>query len=125
MTDRYLMHLWSKAVRAEKGEYCRNPECGNLGHSTHHIVKRRYRVLRYDVKNGLPLCAMCHPIADRNVAWALSLIPAGDREYLTEMGIYTLPEWLSLNHITRDEFLEQEAAELKRIIAGEAKGCRT
>jgi len=116
VTDRYLTTLWSKAVRTLKGEYCRNPECSELAQGTHHIIKRRYRVLRYDVKNGIPLCMRCHPIADRSAPWALTLIPREDADYLTQMSVYTLPEWLSINHQTRDEFLEQEADELKRII---------
>ena len=116
MTDRYLMQLWSRAVRAQKGSYCNNPECRRPASGTHHIIKRRYRVLRYDVRNGLPLCSACHPMADRNSAWALSLISEDDREYLAEMGRYTLPEWLQFTGETRAEFLESEAAELKRII---------
>ena len=120
MTDRYLMTLWSKAVRAQKGIMCRNPECMNPAHGTHHIIKRRYRVLRYDARNGLPLCLVCHPIADRNSAWALSLITEEDREYLEEMGMWNLQDWLATSKQTRDEFLKQEADELKAIIKGEA-----
>ena len=117
MTDRYLMTLWSKAVRVLKGEVC-NACKSAMAQGTHHIIKRRYRVLRYDVKNGIPLCAHCHPIADRNSAWALSLIPEEDREYLEEMGMWNLQAWLVTSEQSRAEFLEQEADELKAIIAG-------
>ena len=116
MTDRYLCGLWSKAVRILKGDVCVN--CGAPAHSVHHILKRRYIVTRYDVKNGLPLCAVCHRIADRNSEFALSLLDAEDREYLKQMGMYTLKDWLMRTGQSRDEFLAGEADELKSIIRG-------
>lgn len=117
-SDSYLNQLWTKAVAAEKGTMCCNPECANPAGATHHIIKRRYKVLKYDAKNGLPLCAVCHPVADRNSAWALSLVSEEDREYLAEMGKWTLDDWLQHTGQTRDEFLTGEANELKRIIGG-------
>jgi hypothetical protein len=115
-SDSYLNQLWTKAVRVQKGEMCCNPECRNPATGTHHLIKRRYKVLKYDVKNGLPLCSVCHPIADRNSAWALSLVSEEDREYLGELGKFTLDDYLAYMGKTRDEFLAGEAAELKRII---------
>lgn len=118
MTDRWLMDLWSRAVRAIKGDQCFNPECSRPAHSIHHIIKRRYRVLRCDVKNGIPLCVVCHPKADRNAAFVLDMISEGDRAYLADMGVHTLKDWLTKTCQTREEFLQGEADELKDIIRG-------
>ena len=117
MTERYLDHLWSQAVRAQKGERCAN--CGNPAGGVHHLIKRRYKVLRWDLRNGVPLCAVCHPIADRNSAWALLLVDREDREYLAQVGMYNLQDWLQIHKLTRDEFLRGEADDLKRVIKGE------
>ena len=116
MTDRYLQGQWSKGVRATKGEICLH--CGNPAHSCHHIIKRRYMVLRYDMKNGIPLCSTCHRVADRNTGFALGLIDVEDAEYLNQMGMHTLKDWLMLTHQTRDEFLKGCADELKAAING-------
>ena len=116
MTDRYMQILWSKAVRAVWGEECANPECSNPAHSCHHVIKRRHTVTRYDAQNGLPLCIVCHPIADRNTAFAMQLLPEGSREYLSDLGMYTLKDWLKHTKQTRDEFMLLCADELKDII---------
>ena len=116
MTDKYLCTLWSKAVRAEKGEFCMNPLCGKLAHSTHHIIKRRYMTTRYDTRNGLPLCADCHRIADRNAEFAMRMISDDDREHLADMGMYTLKDWLLITQQTREEFMKFCADDLKEKI---------
>ena len=118
-SDGYLCELWSKAVRVQKGEMCNAPGCVARATGTHHIIKRRYKVLKYDARNGIPLCSICHPMADRNSAWALSLVGESDRLYLEDMGKYTLDDWLTVSRQTRDEFLRGEAEELKRIIGGD------
>ncbi len=118
MTDRHLCKLWSNAVRIQKGVLCSNPMCGKLASGTHHIVKRRYMVTRYDVKNGLPLCPTCHPIADRNSEFAMRMISAEDRDYLADMGMHTLKDWLLITRQSRDEFMQGCADELKAIIKG-------
>ena len=117
MTERYLDHLWSCAVLAQKGERCVN--CGNPAGGVHHIVKRRYKVLRWDVKNGVPLCSICHPIADRSQQFALDMIPEDEREYIRDMSMYVLQDWLRIHGLTRDEFMRGEAEDLKRVIKGE------
>ena len=116
MTDRYLDGLWSKAVRAIKGECCANPMCGKQASGVHHIIKRRYKVTRWDVKNGIPLCPTCHPIADRNTGFALSLITGEDADYLNVQGMHTLKDWLAISQQTREEFMKGCAVELKELI---------
>jgi hypothetical protein len=117
MTDSTLNKLWSRAVRAMRGNYCLS--CGAPAHSCHHIIKRRYIVTKYDATNGIPLCQECHRIADRNSEFALQLVSDSDRLYLKEMGMYTLKDWLMKEGQTRDEFMEIEGEALKLIIQGD------
>jgi hypothetical protein len=119
MTDRYLVDLWSHAVRAQKGERCFNPECSNQASGVHHIIKRRHAVTRYDPINGVPLCSVCHPKADRSQQWALSLIPEHEQEHLMDWSMYTLQEYLKIAKLTRAEWHARTAAMLREIIKGE------
>jgi len=118
MNDRYLCKLWSDACRKINGDMCANPMCGKPAHSVHHVIKRRYLVTRYDPQNGLPLCANCHRIADRNSEFAMRMLPDGSREYLADMGMYTLKDWLAIVQQSRAEFDKQCAQELREIING-------
>ena len=116
MTDSYLMSLWSKAVRVEKGDKCYNPECPNEAHSVHHIIRRGHRLTRFDVKNGLPLCAECHRRAQRSIGWDIDLVPE-DKLYLQERANINIKDWLVRLGMTMKECEKQEAERLKRIIA--------
>ena len=119
MTHGYMLQLWRKAVRIKKGERCCNPECGNMASGCHHLIKVRYRTTAYRAENGIPLCAICHPIADRSPQFALGMISEIDYNFIKQRSIYNLQEWLTINHMSREEFLKSEADELKRIIKGE------
>lgn len=56
---RALEKLWTIAVYEKEGERC--IVCGKPATATHHIIRRRRSLsLKYDVKNGVPLCAGCH-----------------------------------------------------------------
>ena len=57
-----LMKWWRKAVLAVWGDRC--VWCGRKPVECHHIVRRGKAVLRYDWRNGIPLCATCHAEAD-------------------------------------------------------------
>lgn len=55
--------LWSKLVKARAGERCER--CGAVpedprGFHAHHVDGRNNHRLRYDVRNGVALCAACH-----------------------------------------------------------------
>lgn len=50
--------LWSKAILADwyhKCAICRAPKC-----EAHHLVPRQHEATRYDLRNGIALCARCH-----------------------------------------------------------------
>ena len=117
MTDRYLINLWSKAVRAEKGEGCYH--CGAPAHSVHHIIRRRHRLTRYDVVNGIPLCAECHQQAQRSIGWDIDLLPEADKAYLRERANINIKYWLVKLGVSMLEYERFEADKLKRIIKGE------
>lgn len=56
-TDRWLLALWRKAVLARWGNEC--IFCGNNNTDeleAHHIIPKRHRITRYDVRNGVPVC---------------------------------------------------------------------
>ena len=53
-------NLWKERCVEKWGEHC-NCYCGAQAISVHHfIAKSRSNHLRYDVKNGVPICRACH-----------------------------------------------------------------
>jgi 5-methylcytosine-specific restriction endonuclease McrA len=54
---KYLDDLWAKKVK-EIGE-CQRCHTG-INLQAHHIISRANKVLRWDIKNGIPLCARDH-----------------------------------------------------------------
>ena len=66
---RKALKLWAKCVKERDGHVCqlcgaRDGELNDHGKpvilNAHHLVGRRCRALRLDLKNGLTLCAACH-----------------------------------------------------------------
>lgn len=57
------MHAkWRAAVYARRGRAC--ILCGAPATQVHHIIHRSHSaLLRFDVRNGAPLCAACHATA--------------------------------------------------------------
>ena len=50
---------WSKAVKVRDDYTCQM--CGSVsGLNSHHIIGRINYSLRFDLKNGITLCASCH-----------------------------------------------------------------
>ena len=50
--------LWSRAVRDDWAWRC--AVCGNQPCEAHHLVPRQHQGTRYDLTNGISLCAHCH-----------------------------------------------------------------
>jgi Ni,Fe-hydrogenase I cytochrome b subunit len=119
MTDRYLLMLWRKAVLITRDHRCyicdqvTDLEC-------HHFIKRKIRVLRYDWRNGFPLCLACHQLAHISVGYNIIANKMGriNYEYLIEMERYTLKQYLFEKCISRAEWEAGIVKELKSIIAG-------
>ena len=111
-----LRDWWRKAVRKKRGELCYWPGCTQVGSETHHYIKRRYILLKYDAENGIPTCAEHHPLAEtiegrQIVEGILSM------SYLSDIqSTYrTAKDFYQKHGMTRAEFLRDELEELKRI----------
>jgi hypothetical protein len=61
MADR----LWSIAVRGDWGNKC--AVCGAGKCEAHHLVPRQHEATRYELRNGVCLCAHCHQF-DRDLS---------------------------------------------------------
>ncbi len=105
-----LLTLWREKVKRIRGNRC--ARCGNTPVECHHAVHRSRKVLAWDYRNGIPLCAECHLWAHtlEGSEWVLDQL---DREYLTAMDRFDLSQWCAQNGITKDEFRQQKKAELK------------
>jgi len=118
ISDGRLMSLWRKAVLAHNGHRCLL--CGMTGDDNlqcHHIVKRRRKFLRYDYRNGVPLCVGCHQFAHTK---------AGDMELMRRFRHYqycadneqiVIKDWLLRQGKTEAEWLLEIKQELLDIIA--------
>ncbi len=54
--------IWSKAIR-ERDKVCQMVGCNNVSEHSHHIFSRKIKSLRYNLLNGIGLCAECHDYA--------------------------------------------------------------
>jgi hypothetical protein len=89
------------------------------GVECHHIVKRRRLLLRYDWRNGIPLCPDCHRELDsiKGRAWISRVVPWHD--FLSDMERVTIKEYLAVMGLTDDEWRRKMLAELKAKCAEE------
>ena len=60
----HLHILWAKQVKDRDGWRCQlcGKNCGKLGgHAhAHHIMRKQSTFMRYNIENGITLCAGCH-----------------------------------------------------------------
>jgi hypothetical protein len=116
MTDRYLMTLWRHAVLAEHN--CRCFMCGMPYIDIlecHHIVRRANRVLRWDWRNGVPLCSTHHKWAHTNQGrrGIEEMLGKAHMDYLDKYERVTIKDYLIDNGLSRAEFEKQLSEELK------------
>ena len=78
--------LWSKKVRERDGKCKRCGRKPPYQLQAHHIRPRGRSMTRYDLSNGITLCANCHTLQDYAVhrssnqeAWLVAII--GQKEY--------------------------------------------
>lgn len=115
--DSNMIFLWRKAVLKKNGHRCFL--CGkDYGLDCHHIVKSRNKILRYDYRNGVPVCNFgCHQkldsIAGRKM---LEEFRPFDIIHVTEFEKMTFKDYLLSKGMTEREFLEEKKKELNRII---------
>jgi hypothetical protein len=111
--DGTLQAYWRKAVLKEWHYHC--ALCGTSDNlQCHHIVKRLYKVLRNDWRNGIALCVKCHGEFHAGVCQ----LPPLDLGYLRER-MMPFPQYLVEHGMSEAEFSHLMLADLKRKI-GEA-----
>ncbi len=115
-SDGYIQSLWRKAVFSSWGKKC--ALCGSENRvEAHHIKSRRHRVLRHDIRNGIPLCGQCHRQADtqhgrdeiRRVMYPVVM------DFLDDMERVTLADFCS-EVMTKKEFYLEQVDTLKAYI---------
>ena len=64
LTDKRLLELWGKAVKERAGYKCEYPECTvkSTQLHPHHFYSRRIVPMRYNIDNGICLCAYHHTL---------------------------------------------------------------
>lgn len=111
--DTSLFILWRRAVFHRWGFAC--AICGaRYGLEVHHIVKRRVKLLRWNLQNGLPVCRECHGKHADLVA--PTLIPEAQLAYLQGRRALTYKQYLFDRGLSENEFRAQVKAELLREI---------
>lgn len=129
ISDSYLFKLWRQAVLKLWGNrcaFCGNPIIEDI--ECHHIVRRRHKVLRWDYRNGIPLCSKkvnpkykltCHQYGHTKLGE--SLIKEKNKHYndiiILEPKNYR--DYLLQNAVNDNEFREFKFLELKTIIQSE------
>lgn len=110
---------WKKKLDALYPKLSQNARCalcGKKAEHQHHIIPRANDLLRYDVKNLLPLCHDCHSLVhDKNLNLSF-FIPTARWLYLEQMSRIQFQDYLLGHGLTRDEFFKQKEKELKEII---------
>jgi hypothetical protein len=110
VSESHLDKLWRAAVKS-KG-FCAKCGC-TYGLQAHHIVKRRFKVLRWDVKNGIPLCPACHEWVHNTPRGKQWEIEYADIDYLEKTNC-NLKDYLIEYGITNNEFRVQMKDRLKQ-----------
>jgi hypothetical protein len=114
ISDRYMMSLWRQAVLQKWGGKCFF--CGNTNTEVlecHHIKKRKHKLTRYMVENGVPVCAVkygdisCHQRAETFEGMDKIRRALGDDVWfkLDELARKTIPGYCMENGITENEYL--------------------
>jgi len=126
VSDGNLCSLWRKAVLAVWGHKCFF--CGNTNLSEiecHHIKKRKHKLTRYMVENGIPACKVswgkkesCHQFAETFEGQAEIKRNIGDDLWfkLDRLARQIIKNWLLENEMTETEFLLEKKKELEVII---------
>lgn len=92
--------------------------CGKPTEQIHHIKRRNHLLIRYDIRNLLPLCGDCHRLIHDKSLNIEFFIPTARWLYLEKMEKIQFQDYLLGHGLTRDEFFKQKEKELKEIING-------
>lgn len=76
--------------------------CGTIASCSHHLIRRKHKLTRWQPKNALPVCLSCH---NKIHAGLISDKPFIDDE-LKAMQQMHFKDFLLANGLTEDEFME-------------------
>ena len=113
----HLDQLWRKAIRNKWDNKC--ALCGYPQGESHHVIKRRHVLLKWDLRNGMLLCARHHQEAEtlQGKIKVLAKMDKQELEEITELEKYTLKDWLTAHRMTSDEFRVFARDRLKAYLA--------
>lgn len=119
VSDTTLNKLWRQAVLA-MWQY-RDPISGVYDPSgeslqCHHIVYRRHYLLRWDVRNGVPLTAESHYKVHHDIGVRRALEEKVNLAYLEDMGKWTKKDYLLHHRLSDAEFRQLKKWELVQTI---------
>lgn len=111
MREEMEKELDSLYPRLRIGQKC---PCGKPAEHVHHLIGRNNQILRWDVKNLLPLCAECHAAIHDKGMWnhGLDLVDAETRAYLEARKNVLLKDYLR----EKGQSFEDFAAEKRKDI---------
>lgn len=93
--------------------------CGKPAEHIHHIRGRANILLRYDLKNLLPVCGNCHQLIHlKNLDLYISVFRM---DYLNKMSRVQFQDYLLSHDMTREDFFKQKEKELMEAIYGKRK----
>ena len=113
LSDASLLVLWRRAVLKRGGYKC--AVCASGGKlECHHVIHRRYKMLRWYAPNGIPVHPWCHAEADFR---GLSMLDDDVREDLVTNAQVTFKQFLAKWGMTESEWRAAVKADLLREIA--------
>lgn len=115
LSDSTIEALWRRVVLKRGGYRC--VVCGRGGTlECHHVIKRRYKLLRWDYRNGVPVhTGDCHDTADK-MGTGISPMWA---EYLLLQSRWTKKGYLLQSGQSDSEWRGSVRAELEAALFGE------
>jgi hypothetical protein len=129
LSDRYLDMLFRQAVLSYHKNICiicGRPRSEDLLEAHHIAHKKTYKFLRWDRRNGVPVCKddtawdgkfTCHQFADSLAGEKLIRERIGaDWLYIEAMQMVTKKQYLTEQGMTDDEFRTMQADALKEMI---------
>lgn len=111
-SDSTMRNYWRRAVKSVHGNAC--VICRQTPVQCHHAVHRARAILRHDYRNGLPLCAECHNMADTILGRA-EVAKHLDMEWLAKQERIVFKDYLVQKGKTRADFLNEQLATLKEV----------
>lgn len=83
----------------------------------HHIIGRRSHLLRWDIKNLVPLCRECHiKVHTKGIKYLKLFLPRARFDYLEEMKNKDFKQYLIEQGLTREDFYKLKEKQLNEAI---------